>query len=182
MSQSNWGAPPSQYPPGPYYQPVPQQPQPQKSNTGMIVVSVIAVLLAIALAAGLAYYFAGQRGTESAGKSGAMSTVQTQQDRPTVTQTVNAPPAAPQQQQPQQQQPQRSQKTYSSYDRDSSTTSASFASAVYSAFKANYNGNPNITLYSVYSPATGGYYDMYCVDEGSRVACRGGDGAAVYIY
>lgn len=72
---------------------------------------------------------------------------------------------------------------YSSYRALTGNTSQSFAANVYSSFVSNYaaTGSPNATL-RVYSPATGGNYDMYCSGTSSSVRCSGGDNAAVLIY
>lgn len=182
MTNQNWGAPHNQYPPAPYYAPAP--PPQKNSNAGMIIVSVIAALLAIALAAFLAFYF-GSNGSKNAASESGMTSVEQQpseQARPTVTQTVSAP--APAAEKPAPEPKQSSKKTYSDWSvTDSEVTTPPFAANVFSAFVAKYNstGNPNVTLYGVYSPTTGLKYDMTCRDRGSQVVCTGGNNAAVYI-
>lgn len=166
----------------PQYQPYYPPPQQAKSNGAMIAVSIIAVLLAVALVGFLAYYFGSSR-SNPVNSAQSVNTVQAQQtenaERPTVTQTVNAPaPDAPQQQ------PAPSKRTYTEWSvNDANVTTSPFAANVFSQFVSAYNrtGDPNLTLSDVYSPTTGKYYTMTCRDQGSRVACTGGRNAAVYI-
>ncbi len=72
---------------------------------------------------------------------------------------------------------------FTSYYPATSKTSSGFASNVYTAFMNNWvaGGGTGATL-SVYSPATGGTYTMYCSGSSSRVSCSGGDNARVVIY
>ena len=164
----------------PQYPPAPQQ---KSSNTGMIIMSVIAVLLAIALTGFLVYYFTTNSNSSRAANEPALTSVQqpSEGERPTVTQTVNAPAPS------QQGQPKPANKPAKNYTdywvNDSDVTTPQFAANVFSAFVAKYNssGNPNVTLYGVYSPVTGKSYDMTCRDQGPHVACTGGRNAAVYI-
>lgn len=190
MTTPNWGPSPQQYQqPAPYYPPQ-QDNSRSSSNGGVIVLTVIVGILAVALVGFLAYYFtAGSGGSSNSAKSSEIATVQpqqsdenTRQKEETVTRTLEverdsrggqAPRGNPS--------PSRS---FTSFDRDSSTTSYGFAQNVFNAFCADYDayGNANTTLYGVWSEARDRQYTMSCSDEGSRVVCRGGVGAAVYIW
>ncbi|MCQ4619843.1 hypothetical protein KBP53_03545 [Corynebacterium genitalium ATCC 33030] len=183
MSNEYWGAPHNQYQPGmypPQYPPVTQQ---KSSNAGMIIMSVIAGLLAIALTGFLVYYFTTNSDANRAANEPALTSVQqpSEGDRPTVTQTVNAPSPNEQQQPKPANKPTKNYTDY--WVNDSDVTTPQFAANVFSAFVAKYNstGSPNVTLYGVYSPVTGKNYDMTCRDQGAHVACTGGNNAAVYI-
>lgn len=163
----------------PYYYPPAPQPEEKRSNTAVILLSTIAFLLVLALAGVAAYFFLFKDSSAAESEAPAMTVIEQGSSQesseestsnPTVTETIDVTRSNPE------------PKSYSSYDRDSSTTSKGFAKAVYEAFKAEYDGDPNITLRGVYSSATGKSYTMKCNEEGSRVVCRGGNAAVVYIY
>lgn len=180
MSIPTWGGPEPQYqqPPQQYQ---PQPPAPKQSNTALVVVSTVAVILALALVGFLAYYlFSSGNETEDAA---AMTSVSAESATPasksTVTTTIDAPA-------PEKAQPKKAASTcdYSDWDvTDSNVTTPGFATNVYNDFKAacRNEGTPNVTLVDVYSPRTGKYYTMTCRDRGDQVVCTGGRNAAVYI-
>lgn len=188
MSIPTWGGPDPQYqqpnPPqygqqGPY-----QQPAPKQSNTALVVVSTVAIMLALALVGFLAYYlFSGNGpGKQSEGAAAMTSLTVESSSAPasksTVTQTVDAPPPA------EKKESASSACDYSTWDvTDSDVTTPGFAENVFSDFKAacRNEGTPNVTLVDVYSPRTKKYYTMTCRDRGDQVVCTGGRNAAVYI-
>lgn len=64
----------------------------------------------------------------------------------------------------------------------SSVTSEEFARQVRSAFvDFYYDTGLTSGIITAYSPVTGLYYSMDCVDNGSYVTCTGGNNAVVYI-
>ncbi|MGV0423978.1 hypothetical protein ACUY3N_01415 [Corynebacterium tuberculostearicum] len=101
----------------------------------------------------------------------------------TVTKTKDAPAPAPAQAASSGSSNGHSWSDFTSYYAATSKTSSGFASNVYTAFMNNWvaGGGTGTTL-SVYSPATGGTYTMYCSGSSSRVSCSGGDNARVVIY
>ena len=101
----------------------------------------------------------------------------------TVTKTKDAPAPAPAQAASSGSSNGHSWSDFTSYYPATSKTSSGFASNVYTAFMNNWvaGGGTGTTL-SVYSPATGGTYTMYCSGSSSRVSCSGGDNARVVIY
>lgn len=181
MSIPTWGGPEPQYQQPPQQQYQPQPPAPKQSNTALVVVSTVAVILALALVGFLAYYlFSSGNETEDAA---AMTSVSAESATPasksTVTTTIDAPA-------PEKAQPKKAASTcdYSDWDvTDSNVTTPGFATNVYNDFKAacRNEGTPNVTLVDVYSPRTGKYYTMTCRDRGDQVVCTGGRNAAVYI-
>ncbi|WP_296144657.1 hypothetical protein [uncultured Corynebacterium sp.] len=164
MSTSTWDAP--------------EQPAPKSSNTALIVVSTIAVMLALALVGFLAFYFfsgSKQETEETAALSQISAPESALASKSTVTQTVDAPPPTKEE---------KPKCDYSSWDvTDSQVTTPGFAKNVFNDFKAacREEGGPNVTLVDVYSPRTGKNYTMTCRDRGDQVVCTGGRNAAVYI-
>ena len=156
----------------------PEQPAPKSSNTALIVVSTIAVMLALALVGFLAFYFFSGSKQETE-ETAALSKISAPESAPasksTVTQTVDAPPPTKEE---------KPKCDYSSWDvTDSQVTTPGFAKNVFNDFKAacREEGGPNVTLVDVYSPSTGKNYTMTCRDRGDQVVCTGGRNAAVYI-
>lgn len=165
---------PGQYPPY-YYAPAPEPEK--KSNIGIIILGFLLTLLLVGGAVLATLYFT-SKDSSSASEETPMTLQQSQEaevstPQATVTETVDVP--APDRER-------NKDRTYTSYERGTSVTSKAFARAVYSAFQAEYDGDPNITLHDVYSSATGKYYTMRCSEEGSTVVCRGGNNAVVKIY
>ncbi|SIS47336.1 hypothetical protein SAMN05444817_10621 [Corynebacterium appendicis CIP 107643] len=179
MSMPTWGGPEPQYQQN--EQPQQQQAAPKSSNTALIVVSTIAVLLALALVGFLAFSFLSGSQNEPE-ETAALSSIsaepapeQAPASKSTVTQTVDAPPPTKEE---------KPKCDYSSWDvTDSQVTTPGFAENVFSDFKAacREEGGPNVTLVDVYSPRTEKYYTMTCRDRGDQVVCTGGRNAAVYI-
>lgn len=156
----------------------PEQPAPKSSNTALIVVSTIAVMLALALVGFLAFYFFSGSKQETE-ETAALSQISAPESAPasnsTVTQTIDAPPPTKEE---------KPKCDYSSWDvTDSQVTTPGFAKNVFNDFKAacREEGGPNVTLVDVYSPRTGKNYTMTCRDRGDQVVCTGGRNAAVYI-
>lgn len=184
MSIPTWGGPEPQYQPpqsphygGPYQQP----PAPKQSNTALVVVSTVAILLALALVGFLAYYLVSGGGPGNKSDGAAALTSRSVDSPPpaaksTITTTVDEPAPV--------QKPVSASCDYSTWDvTDPEVTTPGFASNVYSDFKAacRNEGTPNVTLVDVYSPTTEKYYTMTCRDRGDQVVCTGGRNAAVYI-
>lgn len=172
MSMPTWGGP------GPQYQQAQYQQQPKQSNTALIVVSTVAVMLALALLGFLSYYFlSGGKHTDSTAAMTSVSAEPAPASKSTVTTTVDAPPPAKKEQP-------SAKCDYSTWDvTDPEVTTPGFAKNVFSDFKAacRNEGTPNVTLVDVYSPRTQKYYTMTCRDRGDQVVCTGGRNAAVYI-
>lgn len=160
-----------------------QQPQ-QKSNTGLIVLICIVGLLLLGLLGFGAYYL--MSGDSDDSSEGPALTVQKSEEgtdgsgnkdtssknsKSTVTKTTDVS-----------EKKKKDKKDYSLFEPGSSVTSQSFAQAVYDAFQAEYDGDPNITLHDVYSSVTDKTYTMRCSEDGSNVVCRGGNNAVVKIH
>lgn len=158
-----------------------EQPAQQTSSTALLVVSIIAVLLELALAGFIGFYFLSSPGNERENVA-AMSTISAESapasaSKSTVTQTVDAPP-------PEKDEAPAAKCDYSTWDvTDPEVTTPGFAKNVFNEFKAacREEGSPNVTLVDVYSPRTKKNYTMTCRDTGDHVACTGGRNAAVYI-
>lgn len=178
MSTPTWGGPEPQYQQPQYQQP----PAPKQSNTALVVVSTVAVLLALTLLGLLSYYFlSGPKHTDGTAAMTSMSAEPgpAPASKSTVTTTVDAPP--PEQTK---QKKAAAKCDYSTWDvTEPNVTTPGFAQNVFSDFKAacRNEGTPNVTLVDVFSPRTQKYYTMTCRDRGDQVVCTGGQNAAVYI-
>lgn len=213
QSQQRWQQweasqpPQNQQPPQPQYQPDPQAQQyaypqePEKESRFLPILGVVlAVLLALALVAGAAYYMGwigdkdGTDGTDGKNDKAASSSSQSQgeegegaDDEEEATDDEESRPAHPKL--PSGAVPANSAAEegkpagdFNNVYTGSDLTSKPFAVAVRDAFVSHYldTDRTNGTV-SAYSSVTGQTYSMKCRDNGEYVTCTGGNNAIVYI-
>lgn len=186
--QPSWGPPPN--PSAPATEP------PRKSTAGkkaLVGVLIALVVVAVVVAAAV-FFFNSSRSTSGAARSTVVQTV---------TEFVDPPEGDPGQSEPEAEEPGRPTSpqlpagaaavssealngapagSFRNVYTGSSVTSAPFAEAVAQAWRANYDSTGELTAtVTAYSPVTGASYSMRCNDNGSYIACTGGNNAVVYV-